>query len=165
METDGSYFQPKGYALAFHPDLVRGTALGKHIHDYTFFSYEVHEALHLSERERQIVMDCLAKIEMELNQSIDKHSKTLIATNIELFLNYCMRFYDRQFITRDHVHKGILEKFETLLNAYFELDKPQSLGLPSVAWCADQMNLSPNYFGDLVKRKPAARRRNISRRS
>jgi AraC-like DNA-binding protein len=153
VDTDGSYFQPKGYALAFHPDLIRGTALGKHIHDYTFFSYEVHEALHLSERERQIVMDCLAKIDMELNQSIDKHSKTLISTNIELFLNYCMRFYDRQFITRDHVHKGILEKLEGLLNGYFESDKPQILGLPSVAWCAGQMHLSPNYFGDLVKKE------------
>ncbi|HVW13434.1 MAG TPA: helix-turn-helix transcriptional regulator [Mucilaginibacter sp.] len=154
VETaDDSYFQPKGYALAFHPDLIRGTALGKHIHDYTFFLYESHEALHLSERERQIVLDCFAKIDMELNQSIDKHSKTLIANNIELFLNYCMRFYDRQFITRDNVHKGILEKFESLLNGYFESDKPQNIGLPSVAWCAEQMNLSPNYFGDLVKKE------------
>lgn len=153
IENDGNYFQPKGYALAFHLDLIRGTALGRHIHDYSFFLYEFHEALHLSERERQIVMDCLAKIDMELNQSIDKHSKTLISTNIELFLNYCMRFYDRQFITRDHVHKGILEKFESLLNSYFESDKPLSLGLPSVAWCADQMHLSPNYFGDLVKKE------------
>jgi len=150
---DGSYFQPKGFALAFHPDLVRGTALGRHMHDYTFFLYEYNEGLHLSERERQIVLDCLAKIDMELNQSIDKHSKTLISNNIELFLNYCMRFYDRQFITRDHVHKGILEKLESLLNDYFQSDKPQNLGLPSVAWCADQINLSSNYFGDLVKKE------------
>ncbi|HWD86821.1 MAG TPA: helix-turn-helix transcriptional regulator [Mucilaginibacter sp.] len=150
---DDSYFQPKGYALAFHPDLIRGTALGKHIHEYTFFRYESHEALHLSERERQIVMDCFSKIDLELNQAIDKHSKTLIANNIELFLNYCMRFYDRQFITRDNVHKGILEKFESLLNDYFASDKPQNIGLPSVAWCADQMHLSANYFGDLVKKE------------
>ncbi|MBS1526171.1 MAG: helix-turn-helix transcriptional regulator [Bacteroidetes bacterium] len=153
IQTDGGYFQPKGYALAFHPDLVRGTSLGKHIHDYGFFRYESHEALHLSERERQTVLDCFAKIDMELNQSIDKHSKTLIANNIELFLNYCMRFYDRQFITRDHVHKGVLEKFESLLNDYFASDKPQNLGLPSVAWCAEQVHLSPNYFGDLVKKE------------
>ncbi|HVS92149.1 MAG TPA: helix-turn-helix transcriptional regulator [Mucilaginibacter sp.] len=154
VETaDDNYFQPTGYALAFHSDLIRGTALGKHIRDYTFFLYESHEALHLSERERQIVLDCFAKIDMELNQSIDKHSKTLIANNIELFLNYCMRFYDRQFITRDNVHKGILEKFESLLNGYFDSDKPQNIGLPSVAWCAEQVNLSSNYFGDLVKKE------------
>jgi len=147
------YYQPKGYALVFHPDLIRGTALGRHINDYTFFSYEAHEALHLSERERQIVLDCFSKIEFELNHAIDKHSKTLIASNIELFLNYCARFYDRQFVTRDTVHKGILAKFEELLNAYFQSDKPRSLGLPSVAYCAEQINLSANYFGDLIKKE------------
>jgi AraC family transcriptional activator of pobA len=153
QSPDDSYFQPKGFALAFHPDLIRGTALGRHIHDYTFFLYESHEGLHLSERERQIVLDCLAKIDFELNQAIDKHSKTLITNNIELFLNYCMRFYDRQFITRESAHKGILEKFESLLNNYFRSEKPQTLGLPSVAWCAEQMHLSANYFGDLVKKE------------
>jgi AraC-like DNA-binding protein len=153
IENSDEIYQPKGHALVFHPDLVRGTALGRHIQDYTFFSYEVREALHLSERERQIILDCFSKIEMELHQSIDKHSKNLITTNIELLLNYCTRFYDRQFITRDHVNKGILEKFESLLNSYFESDKPQTLGLPSVAYCADQMHLSPNYFGDLIKKE------------
>ncbi len=152
-EDKDEYFQPQGYALVFHPDLIRGTALGRHINDYTFFSYEVHEALHLSERERQIVMDCFSKIEFELNHAIDKHSKTLIASNIELFLNYCTRFYDRQFVTRDEAHKGILERFETLLNDYFLSDKPQTIGLPSVAYCAGQLNLSPNYFGDLIKKE------------
>jgi AraC family transcriptional activator of pobA len=152
-DRDGEYFQPKGYALVFHPDLIRGTHLGKHINDYTFFSYEVHEALHLSERERQIVLDCFSKIDFELNHAIDKHSKTLVASNIELFLNYCTRFYDRQFVTRDEAHKGVLERFEKLLNEYFLSDKPQTLGLPSVAYCAGQLNLSPNYFGDLVKKE------------
>ena len=93
------YIKPKGWALLFHPDLIRGTSLGHNIKNYTFFSYEANEALHLSEKERQIVIDCLNKIEYELQQSIDKHSKTLISNNIELLLNYCMRFYDRQFIT------------------------------------------------------------------
>jgi len=153
IESNGEYYKPQGYALVFHPDLIRGTALSKHMNDYTFFSYEVHEALHLSERERQIVLDCFAKIEFELNHAIDKHSKTLIASNIELFLNYCARFYDRQFITRDSAHKGILERFEGLLNDYFESDKPQTLGLPSVAYCAVQFNLSANYFGDLIKKE------------
>jgi AraC-like DNA-binding protein len=146
-------FEPKGWALLFHPELIKGTNLGKHIHDYSFFSYDVNEALHLSEKERQIVLDCFGKIEYELHQSIDKHSKTLIASNIELFLNYCTRFYDRQFITRDNANKGILEKFEELLNGYFSSDKPNNIGLPSVGYCADALNLSPNYFGDLVKKE------------
>jgi AraC family transcriptional regulator, transcriptional activator of pobA len=146
-------FQPKGHALVFHPDLIKGTSLGKHINDYTFFSYDVHEALHLSENERRVVMDCFDKIRFELEHAIDKHSKTLIVSNIELFLNYCVRFYDRQFITRDHVHKGILERFENLLNDYFTSDKPQVIGLPSVGYCADQLNLSANYFGDLIKKE------------
>lgn len=153
MNSNGETYQPKGYALVFHPDLIHGTALGKHIQDYTFFGYQSNEALHLSERERSIVMDCFSKIQYELEHAIDKHSKRLIVTNIELFLNYCIRFYDRQFITRDNVLKGIVEKFEALLNDYFLTDKPQQIGLPSVAWCAGELNLSSSYFGDLVKKE------------
>lgn len=145
--------QPKGWALLFHPDLIRGTSLGHNIKDYTFFSYEVYEALHLSEKERQIVMDCLNKIDHELKQAIDKHSKTLIANNIELLLNYCMRFYDRQFITRSNVNKDILVKFEKLLDNYFQSEITQTVGLPTVKYCADQLHLSANYFGDLIKKE------------
>jgi AraC family transcriptional regulator, transcriptional activator of pobA len=146
-------FEPKGWALLFHPDLIRGTSLGKRIHDYSFFSYDVDEALHLSEKERQIVLDCFHKIQDELELSIDKHSRMLMASNIELFLNYCTRFYDRQFITRDLSHKGVLEKFEGLLNEYFASNQLQVNGLPSVGYCADALHLSPNYFGDLVKKE------------
>ncbi|WP_295119540.1 AraC family transcriptional regulator [uncultured Chitinophaga sp.] len=121
--------------------------------DHTFFSYNTNEALHLSEKERKIIIDCFNKVEYELQQSIDKHSKKLIAANIELFLNYCTRFYDRQFITRDNAHKGALENFESLLNEYFESDKPQLLGVPTVTWCAAALHLSSNYFGDLVKKE------------
>jgi len=153
MNSNGETYQPKGYALVFHADLIHGTSLGKHIQDYTFFSYQSNEALHLSERERKIVLDCFSKIEYELEHSIDKHSKNLIISNIELFLNYCIRFYDRQFITRDKVHKGVLEKFETLLNEYFQTDKPQTNGLPTVAYCAGELNLSASYFGDLIKKE------------
>ena len=152
-DDSGELYHPKGHVLAFDPDLIRGTSLGQHIQDYTFFSYNVSEALHISERERQVVLDCFAKIDSELQQSIDKHSKKLIVSNIELFLNYCTRFYDRQFITRDNVHHGILERFENLLNEYFSSDKPQLIGLPSVAWCAAELHLSPNYFGDLIKKE------------
>lgn len=153
VDSSGEAYQPKGYALVFHPDLVRGTALGRHIQDYTFFGYQSNEALHLSERERRIVLDCFAKIGYELEHAIDKHSKRLIVSNIEMLLNYCVRFYDRQFITRDDAHSGILERFEHLLNEYFQTDKPQTIGLPSVANCANELNLSPGYFGDLIKKE------------
>ncbi|ADV43501.1 AraC family transcriptional regulator [Bacteroides helcogenes] len=146
-------FQPKGYALVFHPDLLRGTPLARMMNSYTFFSYESNEALHLSEQERRIILECLHNIEEELQHSIDKHSKSLIVNNIELLLNYCMRFYDRQFITRSNVNKDILTKFEHILNDYFQSDKPQDIGLPSVQYCAEQLHLSPNYFGDLIKKE------------
>jgi len=146
-------FEPKGWALLFHPDLLKGTHLGRHIHDYSFFSYDVNEALHLSDKERQLVLDSFSKIAYELKHAIDKHSRTLIASNIELFLNYCLRFYDRQFITRDQAHRGILERFESLLNDYYQSEKPQTDGLPAVSWCASALNLSPNYFGDLIKKE------------
>jgi len=153
VNSKGKTYQPKGYALVFHPDLIHGTSLGKHIHDYTFFNYQSNEALHLSERERKIVLDCFSKIEYELQQNIDKHSKKLIVSNIELFLNYCVRFYDRQFITRNKVHRGTVERFEQLLNEYFQTDKPQTIGLPSVAYFAVELNLSAGYFGDLIKKE------------
>jgi AraC-like DNA-binding protein len=153
VDTPNDQYQPKGHGVIFHSDIIKGTSLGRHIEDYTFFSYNMSEALHISERERQLVLDCFSKIKYELEHAVDKHSKTLISANIELLLNYCVRFYDRQFITRDNVHKGILERFEALLNNFFGSDRPQTVGLPSVAWCANQLNLSPNYFGDLIKKE------------
>lgn len=152
-DIEGKRFQPTGWALMFHPDLIHGTSLGKRIHDYHFFSYNVHEALHVSEEEKQIVLDCLAKIESELRRGLDRHSKMLIVSNIELFLNYCVRFYDRQFLTRDHVNLDVLAKFEELLDDYFESNRLRSNGTPTVAYCADQVSLSAKYFGDLVKKE------------
>ena len=145
--------KPKGHALAFHPDLIKGTSLGRTINDYNFFSYKVNEALHISDFEREIVLDCFAKIGFELKQAIDKHSKTLIVSTIELFLHYCLRFYDRQFITRDNQNQGVLNRFESLLNEYFVSENPKTIGLPSVGYFASEFNLSSNYFGDLVKKE------------
>lgn len=153
VENKTDLYQPMGHGLAFHPDLIKGTSLSKSIAEYNFFSYNTSEALHLSTKERQLVLDLFSKIDSELQQSVDKHSKKLIASNIELFFNYCERFYDRQFITRENVNKGILERFEDLLNSYFSSEKPNSIGLPSVAYCADELNLSANYFGDLIKKE------------
>jgi AraC-like DNA-binding protein len=153
VNSNGEIYQPKGYGLVFHADFIHGTTLGRHMQDYSFFGYQSNEALHLSDRERSLVLDCLSKVDYELDQAIDKHSKRLIATTIELLLGHCNRFYDRQFITRDHVHHGILEKFEQLLVDYFASDKPKTIGLPSVAYCAEKLNLSSNYFGDVVKKE------------
>ncbi len=153
INNDPENFHPKGRALFFHPDLLHGTSLGRTIKEYTFFSYSSNEALHVSEREKQIILEGIKKIEFELNQSIDKHSKKLIVNNIELLLNYCMRFYDRQFITRSHVNKDILARFENLLDNYLKSDLTKTIGLPMVKYCADQLHLSPNYFGDLIKKE------------
>ncbi len=154
VDNRGVKFQPKGWALLFHPDLLRGTELGRNIRRYTFFSYEVREALHLSEQERQTIIDCLRNIRRELQQPADQHSRTLIVNNIEMLLNYCTRFYDRQFLTRSQVaNKDILTRFEQILNDYFASEQPLDAGLPTVQYCAAQLHLSPNYFGDLVKRE------------
>lgn len=145
--------QPSAHGLLFHPDLVRGTALGQEIRNYSFFSYEVNEALHLSEEERRTIMDCLLKIETELEHAIDKHSRRLITANIGLLLDYCMRFYERQFTTRSEVNRDFIVRFEQLLDDYFDSDAPQQSGLPSVKYFADKVFLSANYFGDMIRRE------------
>ncbi len=153
VEDNGEEFQPKGWALVFHPDLIRGTSLGRNIRSYSFFSYEANEALHLSEQERAIVVDCLHKIRTETEHAVDKHTRRLITANIELLLDYCVRFYERQFLTRSQVNSDLLIRFETLLDAYFSSDRPQSEGLPSVKYFAEQLHLAAHYFGDRIKKE------------
>lgn len=153
IEEDPDPYQPSGQALLFHPDLIRGTAIGQHLKEYTFFSYDVNEALHVSESERQIVLDCFSKIRSELERPIDRYSKKLIANTIEFFLDYCMRFYDRQFITREFVNKGIVERFDSVLDRYFQSEALTASGLPTVGYCAEKLNLSTKYFGDLIKKE------------
>lgn len=144
---------PKCCGLIFHPDLIKGTPLGKEIRNYSFFSYSSNEALHLSEQERKIYADCLEKIKIELKNPVDNFSKKLIAKNIELLLDYCMRFYSRQFITREMSNRNVVAKFEMLLDDYFKEGRPKREGLPSVKYFADKVCLSPNYFGDLIKKQ------------
>jgi AraC-like DNA-binding protein len=145
--------KPKGWALLFHPDLIKGTSLGRDIDNYRFFSYAVNEALHISEDEKILIVDQFKKIQKELETAIDHHSKKIIVASLELLLHYCTRFYDRQFITRDHVNKGVVEKFEQLLNDYFKSELPQEIGFPTVKYFASKVNISPNYFGDLIKKE------------
>lgn len=153
IEDNGEVFQPKGWALCFHPDLIRGTGLATHMKEYTFFSYAVNEALHLSQKERETFVDCLQKISNELNHSIDRLSRRLIATNIELLLDYCLRFYERQFITREIINSDILTRFEHLLHKYYKDGQQLQEGIPSVSWCASELYLSPKYFSDLLKKE------------
>jgi AraC-like DNA-binding protein len=152
-EPEGEIHQPYGKALIFHSDLIKGTNVGKHIHEYTFFSYASYEALHLSNKEREKILVCFDNIENEIIQNIDRHSKKLILSNLELLLNYCTRFYDRQFITRENIGQGIIKQFEQHLNEYLRHEKLQEIGLPTVSFFADTLNLSPNYFGDLIKKE------------
>ena len=144
---------PRGRGLLFHPDLIRGTQLGQDIKQYSFFAYSSNEALHLSDEEKEIFNDCLNNIETEMNHSINNRSKKLICLNIELLLDYCMRFYERQFITREAVNRDILTKFEELIDEYFQSDNAERNGLPTVKYFAEECFLSPNYFGDLVKKE------------
>ena len=137
-------------ALVFHPDLLCRTALGRNINRYEFFGYSSTEALHLSAQEVEVFRGVLAMIEQELHRAIDKHTRELIVSNIELLLNYCLRFYDRQFITREEINHSVVKKFMTLLDDYIST-KALSDGLPTVAYFADQCCLSSGYFGNLVR--------------
>ena len=145
--------KPAARGVLFHPDIIKGTSLGQEIRSYSFFSYSSNEALHLSLREREIFSDCLDKISLELDHSIDRLSKRLISRNIQLLLDYCLRFYERQFITRAEANGTVLSRFENLLDEYFENSSAQTEGLPTVRYFVDKVCLSPNYFGDLVKKE------------
>ena len=137
-------------ALVFHPDLLSRTALGRQMNRYEFFSYSSTEALHLSAQEVEVFRGVLAMIEQKLHRAIDKHTCELIVSNIELLLNYCLRFYDRQFITREEINHSVVKKFLDLLDDYIAA-KAQSEGLPTVAYFADKCCLSSGYFGNLVR--------------
>ena len=137
-------------ALVFHPDLLNRTALGRQISRYEFFGYSSTEALHLSAQEVEVFRGVLAMIEQELHRAIDKHTRELIVSNIELLLNYCLRFYDRQFITREEINHSVVKKFIELLDDYIST-KALREGLPTVAYFADKCCLSNGYFGNLVR--------------
>ena len=140
----------KGWLLAFHPDLLYRTSLGEHIGDYTFLFYKPDEALHLSLREKNKIIDCLHNIGDELEHAIDCHSKTLITRHIELLLDYCTRFYERQFITRCEANKPIIRRTNILLDEYIQSGKLKQGVLPSAEYCADRLHLSTHYFSDLL---------------
>ncbi|MBQ3689637.1 MAG: AraC family transcriptional regulator [Bacteroidales bacterium] len=150
VEPNPDVPNPKFTALVFHPDFLARTQLGRQMSRYEFFSYSSNEALHLSTGEIEIFRSVLDMISQELRHAIDKHTRELIVSNIELLLNYCLRFYDRQFITREEINHEVVKKFEKLLREYLD-QKAETEGIPSVAYFADKCSLTSGYFGELVK--------------
>jgi AraC family transcriptional regulator, transcriptional activator of pobA len=142
-----------GWGLYVHPDLLVGTALARKIREYTFFSYAVHEALHLSEKEQRTFASLIEVIRLEYSHAIDHHSQGILITQLEQVLNYALRFYERQFITRRRVNTDFVSRFETLLNDYLQSKQLSETGLPTVEYFADQLHLSPGYLTDLLKQE------------
>lgn len=143
----------QGWMMYFHPNLIRGTHLGEIIDEFSFFTYDVFEALHLSEEEEQTVMAVVQQIKQEYQQRIDNHSQRVIVSNLELLLNYCLRFYERQFNTRSSQNKDVVAQFERNLKAYFKEEKQLLNGLPAIQYFADKAHLSQHYFSDLLKKE------------
>ena len=151
-EDNGEKIDLDGWALLFHPDLLRGTPIEKTIKECTFFDYRINEALHMTDEERDIFVSLMRQIKRELMNSRDDFQDRIIVEYIGLLLNYCMRFYNRQFITRKLENSDILMKFNSLLHDYFRDKKQLTMGLPTIQYCADKLCMSSNYFGDLVKK-------------
>ena len=151
-EDNGDTVTIGGWALLFHPDLIRGTRLEKEIKTYSFFDYSVNEALHMSLEEHSIVVSILKKIKLETANPRDDFQDEILVNYISLLLHYCRRFYQRQFITRKLVNNDILTRFDSFLNQYFADNIQQLRGIPTVSICADHLCMSPNYFSDLVKK-------------
>ena len=148
---DSDNERPDVIGLLFHPDIAYGTTLAEKLQDYSFFSYANNEAVHLSDEEHSIFIDCIDRIRREIERPIDRHSSRLLCAGIDLLLEYMNRFYDRQFITRSKVNSEIVRNFERNLNSYF--DNTNAIEFqPTVAYFADKANLSIGYFGDLIKK-------------
>jgi len=152
ISTSSGTTYVEGWGLFFHPDLLNRTGLGRKIHDYSFFNYDANEALQISDEEKNTLSDCLKKIENEYQQNIDKHSQGLIVDNLQLMLNYCNRFYDRQFFTRAKVNNDIVQRFESVLKKYFSQETLIDIGLPDVKYFASELNLSSSYLSDLLNK-------------
>lgn len=152
VDASNEELAPDVVGLMFHPDLLYGTPLAAKIKDYRFFEYSQREALHLSEEERSLFLECLKNISHETEHPVDKHSAGIIASHIQLLLDYMARFYERQFITRHKVNSNVVARFEKGLKEYYASGKGND-GIPSVNYFASLVNLSPGYFGDLVKRE------------
>lgn len=155
ITADSHEFNPKpdNYLLLFHPDLIRKSALGENIKEYGFFDYETDEALHVSEAEQKALLDIIQKIEWEIQHPIDRHSQRLIVNSIELFLDYALRYYDRQFFVRTNRNQEIVGRVEKLLQKFFESDDLIGKGLPTVKYLGENLNMSPSYLSDMLRKE------------
>ena len=151
-EDNGEQVMLTGWALLFHPDLLHGTSLEKSIKNYPFFDYRINEALHMTDEEHDILSSLMRQIRDELQKKHDELQDSIIVGYIELVLNFCLRFYNRQFITRKLENSNVLTRFDSLLRDYYEEKIQLSLGLPTVQYCADKLCMSSNYFGDMIKK-------------
>lgn len=151
-EDNGERVSITGWALLFHPDLLHNTHLEKNIKNYSFFDYRVNEALHMTEEEHDLFVSLMRQIQDELQKHHDDIQDKIIVGYIELMLNFCLRFHNRQFITRKLENSDILMKFDALLSSYFEQGQQLSFGLPTVQYCADKLCMSSNYFGDVIRK-------------
>lgn len=152
VDSSNEPLAPDVVGLMFHPDLICGTPLADKINSFGYFRYSQKEALHLSEKEKNIFMDCLSKINEEIEYPVDTHSTTLISANIQLLLEYLSRFYDRQFITRHNANSSVVAAFEKELSDLYSNGKTLD-EVPKVSYFAEKANLTPGYFGDLIKRE------------
>ena len=143
----------QGWMLYFHPDLIRNTTLGDKIDSYSFFNYEVHEALFLSEEEQQVLTQIIQLMDKEINARIDVHSQQVLVSNIELMLNYSVRFYERQMHTRSAQNSDVVSRVEAILKAYYHNNQLIEVGQPSIQYLADQCNLSPSYLSDILSKE------------
>ncbi|MEL6536595.1 MAG: helix-turn-helix transcriptional regulator [Bacteroidota bacterium] len=151
--VDSEQIDPEGWTLIFHPDILRRSDSLDKMNKYSFFQYDANEALHISDKERVAIEGLLDKIVQEYSQTLDRHSQSLILSNIELFLDYCLRFYDRQFFSRTNLNTDIISKFERFLLSYYDSEQTNQKGIPTVDFCAKQLNFSPNYLSDLLKKE------------
>lgn len=151
-EDNGERVNIAGWALLFHPDLLHGFPLERHIRDYSFFDYRINEALHMTDEEHGLMVSLMRQMREELGKKPDEIQNAILVGYIELALNFCQRFYNRQFITRKIENSDILVRFNGLLRDYFEEKLQLTLGLPTVQYCADKLCMSPNYFGDVIKK-------------
>lgn len=147
----GDNYKVSGYWLVFHSDFILNYPLGKTIKDFGFFSYSINEALHLSDKEEKMLEGIFKNIEQEYQTSIDQFSQDVMVSHLELLLNYCNRFYNRQFLTRKKTGNDLLSKMEGLLDEYFKNDKLIESGLPTVQYFAEKMNVSSNYLSDMLR--------------
>ncbi len=152
-EDNGELVDLSGWAVLFHPDILQGTALEKDIRDFPFFDYRINKALRMTSEERDIIIGVMRQLQTELTFSSDSMQNRIIVGFINILLRYAQRFYNRQFLTHTFNNNDILSKFEKYLKDYFDNERQLTEGLPTVKYMADRLNMSPNYFCDLIKRK------------